>query len=80
MIMTEIELTDQQQKLLDIIRSAGGAWVKRSFIAEKIGKTSLNRWNVQSLDRLGELGLIEVEKRDVSTNPIGHEWRYRAID
>lgn len=77
MLMTN-ELTEQQAALLEIIR-AGDGWLSRKDIAVQQGKSRLNKWDTQLLDRLIDMGLIEVSKRDFP-GLIGFEFVYRAVN
>ena len=77
MLMTKPKLTYQARALLTIVRGAGGEWVTRSFIAERLDKNRLNRWDVKLLSNMAVYGLIEVRQVD-TPGPIGYEWQYRA--
>jgi hypothetical protein len=75
--MTRDKLTEHGEKLLAVIRRAGGKTVTRSYIADGMGKTRLNVWETKLLDEMATAGLIEAEKRPIK-GPIAYEWVYRA--
>jgi len=79
MLMTEQHLTEHAEKLLAVLRGAGGEWVNRSYIAGKLGRNKLYVWDTALLDRMVDMGLIEAEKRP-REGPINFEYVYRAVE
>jgi hypothetical protein len=70
-------LTDQAQKLLEILRATGQDWMNRKDIARAIGKRRLTPYDIALLELLQEKGLVEIQSRENGT-PIGYEWVYHA--
>lgn len=72
-----LNITPQGQQLLEALRQADD-WIGRAEIAQRVSKTSLNKWDVGMLKKLEDEGLIEARKKP-HNSPIGYEWEYRAI-
>lgn len=70
-------LTEQAQKLLEILRSTGVDWMNRKDIARAIGKRRLTPYDIALLELLQDKGLVEIQSRPNGT-PIGYEWVYHA--
>ncbi len=70
-------LTEQAQKLLEILRATGQDWMNRKDIARAIGKRRLTPYDIALLELLQEKGLVEIQSRENGT-PIGYEWVYHA--
>lgn len=79
MLMTRKRLTEQAERLLEIVQRANGQIVTRSDIAKAMDKTRLNVWDVKLLDDLIGEGYIVGEKKPIKS-PIGYEWQYRVIN
>jgi hypothetical protein len=69
------DLTPQGQHLHKLLQEMGD-WVNRTDIARRLGKKTLNKWDLVLLDKLAERGLIETRKQPYH-GPIGFEWQYR---
>lgn len=64
MQMTETGLSQLARKLLEALNDAGGEWLTRNEIAEKIGRRGrLNPYDTQLLDQLVSDGLAEMDNR-----------------
>lgn len=72
-----MELPEQAQRILSIVKAAGGVWVDRREIAKALGKNRLNPGDLAYLDVLAANGIVETEQRKNNT-PIGYEVVYRA--
>jgi hypothetical protein len=70
-------LTEQAQKLLEILRDNRYPWMNRKEIAKAIGKRRLTPYDIALLELLQERGLVEIKSRPNGT-PIGYEWVYHA--
>lgn len=70
-------ITPHGERMLEAIRNAGGQWVRRSQIAEALGKKRLTQWEIALLGALVNGGLIEAEQRPFS-GLAGVQWVYRA--
>lgn len=70
-------LTEQAQKLLEILRDNRYPWMNRKEIAKAIGKRRLTPYDIALLELLQERGLVEIKSRTNGT-PIGYEWVYHA--
>ncbi|MEZ4670822.1 MAG: hypothetical protein R3E39_23195 [Anaerolineae bacterium] len=70
-------LTEQAQRLLEILQSARQPIMNRRDIAKAIGKRRLTPYDIALLELLQERGLIEITSRPNAT-PIGYEWVYQA--
>ncbi len=73
---SESPLTPQARHIYELLSEAG-KWVGRAELATKLGKSTLNKWDIALLARLTALGLIESRKIPYH-GPIGYEWQYRA--
>lgn len=71
------QLTPKAQEILDVLINAGD-WCRRSALATKLNKKSLNKWDIILLSKLADAGLIEV-RQIPHHGLIGFEWQYRAI-
>lgn len=72
-----MELPEQAQRILSIVKAAGGVWVDRREIAKALGKNRLNPGDLAYLDVLAANSIVETEQRKNNT-PIGYEVVYRA--
>jgi hypothetical protein len=70
-------LTEQAQKLLEILRDTRIEWMNRKDIARAIGKRRLTPYDIALLELLQDKGLVEIKSRPNGT-PIGYEWVYHA--
>lgn len=70
-------LTEQAQKLLEILQKTGAEWMNRKDIAKAIGKRRLTPYDIALLELLQDKGLVEIQSRPNGT-PIGYEWVYHA--
>jgi hypothetical protein len=70
-------ITDQAMKILEVLDSKRGHWMKRKEIALALGKRRLTPYDIELLQRLCDEGLAEIGKRPNPT-PIGYEYAYRA--
>jgi Fe2+ or Zn2+ uptake regulation protein len=70
-------LTEQAQKLLEILQAAKNPWMNRKDIAKAIGKRRLTPYDIALLELLQAQGLVEIQSRANGT-PIGYEWVYHA--
>ncbi|MBL8165566.1 MAG: hypothetical protein JNJ61_26520 [Anaerolineae bacterium] len=70
-------LTEQAQKLLEILQKKGNVWMNRKDIARAIGKRRLTPYDIALLELLQDKGLVEIQSRANGT-PIGYEWVYHA--
>jgi hypothetical protein len=74
---TSSRLTEQAQKLLEILRNDRVQWMNRKEIARAIGKRRLTPYDIALLELLQDRGLVEIQSRPNGT-PIGYEWVYHA--
>lgn len=56
-------ITDKGRELLAHIRSAGSTGITRAQMAEKVGKTRLNKWDEAQLTLLESEGFVTVTTR-----------------
>ena len=70
-------LTEQAQKLLEILKGTRIEWMNRKDIARAIGKRRLTPYDIALLELLHGKGLVEIKSRENGT-PIGYEWVYHA--
>ena len=70
-------LTEQAQRLLEILQSTRLPVMNRKDIAKAIGKRRLTPYDIALLELLQERGLVEITSRPNAT-PIGYEWVYHA--
>lgn len=70
-------LTEQAQKLLEILKDTRMEWMNRKDIARAIGKRRLTPYDIALLELLQDKGLVEIKSRENGT-PIGYEWVYHA--
>ncbi len=70
-------LTEQGQRLLDILQKPGHEWMSRKQIARALGKRRLTPYDIALLEILQDKGLVEIQSRANGT-PIGYEWVYHA--
>jgi hypothetical protein len=78
-VYTPSRLTEQAQKLLEILRETRIPWMNRKDIAKTLGKRRLTPYDIALLELLSERGLVEIKSRPNGT-PIGYEWVYHARD
>lgn len=71
------ELPRPAKRLLEGLQAAGGQWLSRSELAERIGRKRLFAYDVQLLAELIHQELIEARKRP-REGFIPFEWEYRA--
>lgn len=69
-------LTQKQQTMLSVLRSAGD-WFSRVAIARGIQQKRLYPFDVTLLERLETQGLIEAQRVE-RPGAIPYEWHYRA--
>lgn len=71
------QITAQGEQLLNILL-AEQDWLGRRELAQRMNKTSLNKWDIGLLQKLEDEGKLESRKIP-HHSPIGFEWEYRAI-
>jgi hypothetical protein len=72
-----VELDDQANKILNVLRGEQDKWHNRRDIAKKLGKNQLNPYDIAVLQMLGMQGQVETDQRE-NNSPVGWEWVYRA--
>jgi hypothetical protein len=70
-------ISELSRKLLEVLTSKSGLWMKRSEIARGLNKARLNQYEIAALDFMASQGLIDYRKQNNQT-PIGYHWEYRA--
>ena len=78
--INNIALTETARKLLDVVNEAGGEWLSRKEIVEKIDpdRKQLNVREDEALTFLAFNGLIDMEQRPIKS-AIPFQVFYRAI-
>ncbi|NDJ60338.1 MAG: hypothetical protein GYB67_04385 [Chloroflexi bacterium] len=72
------ERTPLAEKLLEVVRSKGGAWMNRREIASVLGRPEvLSPYDIKLLDQLIAAG--HIEKREFPIGPVQKEFRYRSV-
>jgi hypothetical protein len=72
-----IPLDARARRLLSVIRSQNGQWLKRIDIARLLGNKTLSSGDMVLLQSLTEQNYIEARQAE-TTAPSGSRWEYRA--
>lgn len=74
---TPAELTPLAVKILETVQAAGGVWITRLDIAQRIGRPNrLTPRDIQMLNYLVAMGLIEESRRTIGV--VQEEYVYKA--
>ncbi len=76
--MSEETLSELANRLLGALRQTPDKLVRRSELAQRVGKRQLNARDVAALDFLVEMGRVEKVRVD-DPRPVGYRFEYRAV-